>query len=162
MVTKIENKTLYTLSEVDTTRSFALYIVQSIGYKHRNSIIRYESIDADGAETIHAGTLIQDIPITLYLIGELKENFELIKKLADTKNPFTLFTNIDTAKLFGAYYIESIDGTITDGADSIVLNVNLVEYKKSKLTSRNFTIAESKNLDNLLNFLKNQNQIDKR
>lgn len=162
MALKTEVRTLYTLSEVNTARSFSVYIMQSIGYKHTNAIIKYESIDDEGSEVINAGRLIQDIPITIYLKGDLKENMAFIRKLKDTKNPFTLFTNIDTADIFGTYVLESINGTITDGSDAIQINVNLVEYRKTTLRRRNFTLGESKNLDNLLNFLKNQNQIDKR
>jgi len=162
MIDKTKKKTLYILSEINTSRSFPIYIMQSIGYKYSNSIIKYESIDEDGSEVINAGRLIQTIGISIYLIGNLDENLAVIKKLKNTKNPFTLFTNIDTADIFGAYVLESIDGTITDGADSLIVNVQIVEYRKTKLRRRNFTLAESKNLDNLLNFLRNQNQIDKR
>jgi hypothetical protein len=159
---KLQKSILYQLSEINSSRSFPVYIMQSFGYKYKNSIIRYESIDADGSEVINAGRLIQDISCTIYLIGSLKENFDFIKKLRDTKNPFTLFTNIDSADLFGVYILESIDGTITDGSDAIMLNVTIVEYKKATLRQRNFTVADTKNMDSMLNFLKNQNQIDKR
>lgn len=157
-----KTKTLYTLSEVNTARSFPVYIVQSIGYAYSNSVIKYESIDEDGSEVINAGRLIQSVRISIYLVGDLKTNMAFIKKLKNTKNPFTLFTNIDTADIFGTYILESIDGTFTDGADSLMINVTIVEYNKTKLRRRNFTLAESKNLDSMLNFLRNQNQIDKR
>lgn len=159
---KKRKQTLYTLTEVNSNRSFPLYIMQSIGFKYANSIIRYESISDDGGETINAGRLIQTIPITIYLIGDMKENMALIRKLIDTKEPFTLFTNIDTANVFGTYLLESVDSPITDGADSMLINANLVDYRKASITKRNYTLAESKNLDNMLNYLKNQNLIDKR
>ena len=162
MAKKNEKQTLYTLTELSTGRSFPIYLVQSIGFKYANSIIKYETVGDEGGETVNGGKLIQSVPVTIMLIGNMKENMAFIRKLIDTKEPFTLFTNIDTAKIFGTYLIESVDGNITDGADSILLNINLTEYKKALINKRNFTLVESKNLDNMLLYLKNQNQIDKR
>lgn len=162
MAKKNTEKTMYTLTEVESGRSFPVYIMQSIGIHYTNSIIKYETVGDSGGETINGGRLIQSVPISIMLIGDMKKNMTFIRKLIDTKKAFTLFTNIDTAKIFGTYLIESISGTITDGADSIQLNVGLVEYRTASVNKRNYTLAESKNLDNMLVFLKNQNQIDKR
>lgn len=162
MARAYKNSTLYWLKEVNSSRSFPIYVMQSIGYSYKNSIITYETIGDDGGEVINAGKLIQRVPITIMLIGNMRENMKQIKRLIVTKEPFTIFTSIDTARIFGTYVIESVDGTITDGADAITINVTLVEYKKTELNTKNFVLATTKNLDAMLSYLKNQNLIDKR
>lgn len=157
-----EKDILYKMTDIDGNFITDFYIVQTVGWSFTNAVIKYEAVGNDGGFTTQTGELIVTIPVTVQLIGTLRENMSFLRKLKDTKKPVTIFSIIDTANLFGNYLIEDASTNIIDGQDTMLVNINFVEYKDVNIDRLNLVIPESKSFENLLNFLENQNFIDKR
>jgi hypothetical protein len=155
-----EENSKYIMKDTITGKEVYFYVVQSVGYSFKNSIIRYESVGKDGGHIEQTGKFIKEVPLTLQLIGNLDDNFAFIKKLEKQYNPVTVFTNIDNANLFGTYVIEDVSTNITDGADSLIVSINFVEYKRAFTFRRNLTVPANKSLSEMLNYIKNQNLVD--
>lgn len=172
MTNKITEKTKYILKVKDTDEEvIPFYVTQSIGYQFENSLITYETVGSDGGFTINTGRVTQEIPVTIQLIGNelsggrvvsgegLQKNLKFIRTLRDEKRPVTIFGNINKHQLFGYYLIKTVGTTITDGTDSLIVEVTLREYRDVNITTENVVLPSSKAASDVVQYLRNYNQV---
>jgi len=156
-----ENKTLYVMEFADGT-TFNLDVVTGVGLSNNNSIIKYETIGGAGGYVVNTGPLIVEIPVTFTLKYDLQTNLRIYDMLRQTTNPFKLFSKLGASGLFGEYIIANINTNIVDGAEVLEVSLTLTEYRSANVEKVNLVLPTNKDVNSILNYLKNQNLVDKR